>query len=137
MCEVGFGEYVIPDSCVCVALRRGRCRNMSPHLKPRPLHKSLLLERSFPHSFLGTWIFTMLPICLSNSISNELHQAKTDRLLLLMKLVSEFGQNKEGETGIQTFRDFMVGVSIAVISVGDHFPYMFLKTGKLGSLLTR
>lgn len=79
----------------------------------------------------------MLPICLSNSISNEFHQAKTDRLLLSMKLILEFGQNKEGETGIQTFRDFMVGVPIAVISVGDHFPYMFLKTGKLGSLLTR
>lgn len=79
----------------------------------------------------------MLPICLSNSISNELHQAKTDRLLLLMKLVSEFGQNKEGETGIQTFRDFMVKVPITVISVGDHFCYMFIKTGTLGSLLTR
>ena len=79
----------------------------------------------------------MLPICLSNSISNELHQAKTDQLLLLMNLILKFGQNKEVETGIQTFRDFMVGVPIAVISVGDHFSYMFIKTGKLGSLLTR
>lgn len=33
MCEVGFGEYVIPDSRVCLALRRWRCRNMSPYLK--------------------------------------------------------------------------------------------------------
>lgn len=79
----------------------------------------------------------MLLTCLPNSISNELHQAKTDRLLLLMKLILEFVQNKEGETGIETLRDFMVGVPTAVMSVGDHFLYMFITTGKRGSLLTR